>query len=269
MKLKPIHPLLLILAGLLLLMARVPVSAAPVYQEAVSSPTPQADGRILYYVQAGDTCASIADQFGVSETYLRTTNVLDENCFLREGQQLLLGIGGPSAASPTPGLSASTPTFTPTPTITEGGAAVICVLLYNDANGDGLRQETEFGVPDGAVSVTSSSGQYSQSLTTVLAIDPDTEDATRACFDQLEPGAYTISAAVPDGFNATTQLSFSIEIAPGDSSYVDFGAQSNTAAEAQNPARGSSPLLGIVGVLFLLGGIGLAIYTWTIMRRKK
>lgn len=268
MKLKSIYPLILILAGFLLVIAQFPVKAAPAFQETVPSPTPQPDGRIIYYVQAGDTCAIIAQRFGVTETYLRTTNVLDENCFLREGQQLLLGIGGPSAASPTPQSFVATATLQPTPILTEGGTSIICVLLYDDANGDGLRQETELGVPNGAVSVTSSSGQYSQSQTTVLAIDPDTLDATRSCFTDLQPGAYTVSAAVPDGYNATTGLSFSIETAPGDSSYVDFGAQSNAAQEAQNPSKSSSPLLGIVGALFLLGGIGMGIYTWRIMRKK-
>lgn len=268
MKLKPLYPLILIFAGLLMLIAQVPATAAPLPQTAVASPTPLPDGRIIYFVQAGDTCTSIADRFGVTETYLRTTNVLDENCSLREGQQLLLGIGGPASASPTPNAAAVTPTVEPTPTISEGGSAILCVLMYDDVNGDALRQETEFGVANGAISVTSSDGLYSQTQSTVSAIDPDTEDAARTCFENMQPGDYTISAAIPDGYNATTGLSFSLAIIPGDTIYLDFGAQSQAAAEAQNPTKKPSPLLGILGALFLLGGIGLGVYTWRILRKK-
>lgn len=268
MKLKPIYPLLVIFAGILMLMAQSPVTAAPARQEAVASPTPQADGQIIYIVKSGDNCENLSDLYGVSVEYIRTANLLDENCTLREGQRLLIGIGGPSVDAPTPGAAATPTTMQPTATIGEGGTAQVCVLLYNDVNGDGLRQETELGVADGAISLTSSSGQYSQTQGTISAIDPDTEDAARTCFKDLQPGAYTVSSAVPDGFNATTALSYAVDTVPGDTSVVDFGAQPNTAAEAQNPSKSSSPLLGIIGALFLLGGIGLGIYTWRTLRKK-
>jgi hypothetical protein len=206
--------------------------------------------------------------------YLRTTNQLNENCDLREGQQLLIGVGGPAASSPTPGPSPTSPPIQPTPTPGAGGTAIVCVLMYADLNGDGLRQEIEFGVDGGAVSLVSANGQYSQTLDTSSSLDVDDQDEDgdveeplRACFENLEPGIYTVSGGVPTGFNPTTTLNTTIEVVPGDTSYVDFGAQVQAVVEEPG-GKGPSPLLGVLGAALLLGGIGLGVYAWRILRKK-
>jgi hypothetical protein len=38
--------------------------------------------------------------------------------------------------------------------------------------------------------------------------------------------------------------------------------------DAGNPTSKRSPLLGIVGALFLLAGIGMGVYVWSLMRKK-
>jgi hypothetical protein len=82
-------------------------------------------------------------------------------------------------------------------------------------------------------------------------------------------GKYTVSAAVPDGYNPTTALTFSLDaVNPGDTYQFVFGAQAKTTTTGQNGGGGRSLLLGALGVLFLLGGIGLGVYTWRIMRKK-
>jgi hypothetical protein len=48
---------------------------------------------------------------------------------------------------------------------------------------------------------------------------------------------------------------------------VDFGTQVQTISTAE-PPKGTSPLLGVLGAAFLLGGIGLGIYAWRILRKK-
>lgn len=248
-------------------MSRTPAEAAPPFQAQFATPTPLPDGRIIYIVQPGDTCIRISLLTGVSVDYLRVTNQLNENCDLRAGQQLLIGVGGPAVVSPTPGPSPTPIPTQPTPTPGKGGTGEICVLLYLDANGDALRQESEPGVGGGAVSIVSLNGQFSQTLNTVSAVDPLTEDAQRACFTNLTPGTYTVSAAVPDGYNPTTVLNATIEVAPGDVSYLDFGAQPRTLEAA--PANDSpSPVLGVIGLLLVLGGVGLGLYTWQTMRRR-
>jgi hypothetical protein len=86
-------------------------------------------------------------------------------------------------------------------------------------------------------------------------------------------GEYTISVAIPGGFNATTATSFVLPLKAGDITYVDFGAQRN----AQNPppaalteptaAGQKSPLLGILGGLFVVAGIGLAVAASVMLRK--
>jgi hypothetical protein len=243
------------------------VRAAPgELQAAYPSPTPGPDGRIFYIVKAGDTCELISLMYGVSLDYLRTTNQLDANCTLREGQQLMLGLGGPSSASPTPGPSLIPTAALPTGTPVSGGTAEMCVLVYDDVNGDGLRQATEKAIPGAAISLTSLDGTYSQTLTT--AINPDATAYQGMCFSNVPMGKYNVSAAAPDGYNPTINLTSSVDVTAGDIDYIDFGVQSNTLAGANTPKTKPSPLLGIVGAVFLLAGIGMGIYVWSLLRKK-
>jgi hypothetical protein len=267
--------ILLLITGILLVWLQMPAAASPVQPQAqYATSTPLPDGRIIYIVQAGDTCTRISLLTGVSVDYIRTTNQLNENCDLKEGQQLLIGVGGPAVETPTTGPSPTPAPTQPTPTPSSGGTAEICVLMYVDINGDGMRQDIEFGVDNGAISVASSAGQYSQTLNTSSSLDTadqdddgDVEEPLRACFPDLQPGMYTVSAGVPAGFNPTTILNTSIELVAGDTTYVDFGTQVQVVTEdpAQPPP---SPLLGLVGIAFLLAGIGLGIYFWRIYKRK-
>jgi hypothetical protein len=271
MKLKSVFAIGVFLAGLLVLSATFSALAAPTAQGTVYfTPTPGPDGRIIYIVQAGDNCTSISLMTGVSQDYLRQTNHLDENCTVIEGQSLVIGIGGPSASSPTP-ISSAVPTAalpTATPALT--GSASVCVALFNDTNGDGMRQAdtdafdvyiaagTEPIVVGGAISLTSLTGLYSQTLDTAVGLDP-------VCFTDVPGGKYTVSAAVPDGFNPTTTLSTEVEVGPGDSVYVNFGAQIKVETDPVDGGK-SSPLLGVFGALLLLVGVGLGVYAW---RSKK
>lgn len=260
-----------LLTGLLILSMSYSALAAPPRQGVqFSTPTPGPDGRIIYIVKPGDTCTSIVLMTGITESYLRQTNNLNENCDLIEGQALVIGIGGPSLASPTTGPSptAIQPALTAEPT--QGGSATVCVALFNDVNGDGLRQAdtdaydeyiaeaTEPIVIGGAISLTSLTGTYSQTLDTVVGLNP-------VCFTDVPGGNYSVSAAVPDGFNPTTVLTHELEVNPGDSIYVNFGAQIKVGSSSSGGSR-SSPLLGIFGALLLLAGIGLGIYAWRVKK---
>jgi hypothetical protein len=48
----------------------------------------------------------------------------------------------------------------------------MCVV-FNDANGNAMREETEPAVEGGAVSVTENNGKYSASQDTVIPADPE------------------------------------------------------------------------------------------------
>jgi len=268
MRNKRILIIAVVLVTFLLLRLSFAALAAPAAQvQAYTTPTPGADGRIIYVVEEGDNCLRISLLTGVSMEFLRQTNHLDENCTILTGQQLVIGISAPAAASPTPGPSPTPTSVLPTPTPVSGGAAEVCVALYDDINGDGLRQAntdalgnylptgTEPIVAGGAISLTSLTGTYSRTLDTVEGYDP-------VCFTDVPDGKYSVSAAVPDGYSPTTVLNYSMEVKPGDITYVSFGTQvkSQTSTESETPTQ--SPILGVVGALLLLGGIGLGIFAW-------
>ena len=250
----------------------LPAQASPAAQVEFPSPTPGPDGRILYIVQAGDTCFRIQALYGITVDQLRALNPqLDENCTLTIGAELMLGIGGPAALSPTPGPSPTLapPTLTPTP---PPGTTEICVLLYDDVNGDALRQETEMGIAGGAVSVSNTAGTFSETKTTVSEIDPDLLEPVPTCFTDVPQGEYNISVAVPDNYNPTVDLTYTFAIKAGDRAFVPFGAQAQTeTAQETTPENGSdsggtSPIFGILGGLLLLGGLGLG---WYALQQRK
>ncbi len=129
------------------------------------------------------------------------------------------------------------------------------MLLYNDINGDSIRQEEEPSIPDGAISVSDQSDEVSLTETTLSGMEP-------FCFEELMQGEYTISVAVPDGYNPTTVLTYILVLDPGTETYIDFGAQISSVAvnDPSSPGGGRTLLLGIAGGVLLLGGIGLGVY---------
>jgi len=225
--------------------------------------TPGADGRIIYIVVEGDTCSSIALLHGIGVPQLRQLNSrLDENCTVTVGQQLVVGLAPANAptAGPAPTLPPVTPTATPV-----SGTTEVCVLLFDDMNGDALRQETEFGIDGGAVSLTNLNGSYSETQNTTSAIDPDLVEPIRSCFIDVPQGEYNVSIAVPDTYKPTMLLSYTLTVKAGDRASIDFGAQSKTvtAGESADPQQGGrSSVLGIFGLLLLLGGVGLGYYAY-------
>jgi hypothetical protein len=248
---------------LLALRTALAVQASPEGQVLqYATPTPGPDGRIIYIVQAGDSCLRISLLTGVTVDQIRSLNRLNETCDLREGLELLIGFGGPSASSPTPGPSPTPTEVLPTPTPVSGGLAEICVLLYDDVNGDGKRQETELAIAGGAVSVTNLKGGYSQTLNTVQG-DPEA-DFQGICFTGVPQGEYTVSVGIPDGFNATTALDYNLiganQVQAGNTVYLPFGAQPGSVAAADPAAEGRSPTIAIVGGLMLVVAGGLFWY---------
>ncbi len=239
------------------------VNAAP-HQQGFVTATAGPDGRILYTVVDGDNCVSVALKHGITLQQLRQFNTrLDENCTLVVGQQIVVGLAQPQPGptpipSPTPDLS----NITPTPF---EGTTEVCVLLFNDMNGDALRQETELGIEGGAVSLTNLNGSYSQTQITTSAVDPDLLEPVRTCFSDVPPGEYNISMAVPDGYNPTMRVTYTLSVKAGDRASVDFGAQSKTTTlneSAESGSAGRSPVLGLFGFLLLLTGVGLGYYAY-------
>ncbi|HEY5728774.1 MAG TPA: LysM peptidoglycan-binding domain-containing protein [Anaerolineales bacterium] len=267
MKTRNIFFVIVFLFILLLIGMVVPakgVNAAPDLQGFVTA-TPGPDGRILYTVVEGDNCSSVAVNHGITVQQLRQFNTrLDDSCGLNIGQQLVVGLAVPNVA-PTIGVI-STPTLPSVTATPFDGTTEVCILLFDDVNGDALRQETEFGIDGGAVSLTNLNGSYSQTQNTSSDIDPDLVEPIRSCFDDVPAGKYNISMAIPDGYNPTMSLSYTFDVKAGDRASVDFGAQSKTVTlediAATEGGGSRSPILGIFGFLLLLVGVGLGYYAY-------
>jgi hypothetical protein len=228
-----------------------PAQASDKLPQAVyQTPTPDVDGRIMYIVQEGETCLSISLLTKVPLDTLRALNNLDANCSIFSGQQLLLGV-----VTATPDLPTSEATVipsgpTPTPFL---GNGQICIVLFDDADGNASKADTEMIIPDGNISISDRTGAVSLTGKTLAGEEP-------VCFIDIPEGDYNISIAVPDGYNPTTSLNYPLSLKAGDLATIDFGAQLKSAGNGGGEEQ--SPLLGILGVALLLIGIGMGVYVW-------
>lgn len=239
----------LLMAALILFLVIFPVQAGTNPPQVVyATPTPGADGRIVYVVKAADNCISISLLTGVQLEELRRLNGLDEACTLQEGQQLLIGIADKPAqqATATPIGQVPTPTLPP-------GTGDICVYLFTDTNGNAIPDDSETALAGGAISVTDREGR--------ISLTGETNAVEAVCFEALIEGDYNISVAVPEGYNATTLLNYPLKLSGGDTSILDFGAQPGSQLIEPTPSEGGrSPLLGLIGAVLILGGAGLGFY---------
>ncbi len=237
--------------------------AAPGGQIPIYTPTPGPDGRIIYVVRANDTLMGIALIMNVPIEKLRELNNLSGDTIF-EGQKLLLGMGGPLEVTPTSGPTPTPTAILPTPSPVPG-KGTLCIILFNDLNGNAIREDGENSLPNGKISFGNPSGTVSQ------AVDSGAGEEHQ-CFPDLPEGPYSLSVAIPDGYNPTTATDHELVLGAGEPTYVNFGAQANSqtqAASAVIPETSDerSPILGIIGGLFLLAGIGLAVYGARVLRR--
>jgi LysM repeat protein len=240
-------------------LASVPgaVQARYVAQAAYQTPTPNLDGQILYTVQEGDTCTRIFLLTGVTIDAIITLNNLDADCAVFPGQQLLLGEVDPVTPTPEGPLPTQTP-GPPTPTPFEGSSQ-ICTALFEDLDGNQRRSATEMYLGGGVISVSNRIGTFSETKETVGG---DPAVVGLVCFEDLPEGEYNLSMGIPDGFNPTTSMNYSLMVTAGDTIVVDFGAQPSTQmVDVDIPSGGGrSPLLLAIGLFFLAGGAGLAFF---------
>lgn len=244
----------LLLLGTIVFLAQ-PVSAGTQPQVMYQTPTARPDGRVIYIVQPGDTCSRIYLLTGVTIEQLRTLNKLDQNCTIAPKQEILLKVVTP-VASPTVNPNVTSTPQLPTPTPFKGNGK-ICVLLFNDINGNAVHEDNEATLAGGAVSISDRLGGVSKTASTTDSGDP-------VCIEVPE-GEYNISMAIPAGYNSTTLLNQVLKVQAGETAILEFGAQSSSKvgpAAAQSPQKSgeSSLMLAILGGVLILGGAGLGLY---------
>jgi len=238
-------------------------TVVPVVQQPIYTPTPLPDGRIIYIVKRGDSLLRISIITGVPIDEIRgMNNIVGDKIIV--GQELLLGFGGPPEEIITPGPTPTPTSIIPTPT-PEPGFGHLCILLFNDLNGDSIRQEDEPSLPGGAISIKNRLGTVSLTEETGAGLEA-------YCFKNQPEGEYTISVAVPKGYNPTTKTSYQVTLEAGDETYVDFGAQANSEKLAEAPIvpkeGEKSPLLGIIGGVIIILGIGVALFANRLFKGK-
>ncbi|QYK51340.1 MAG: LysM peptidoglycan-binding domain-containing protein [Anaerolineales bacterium] len=266
-------PLLLMFASLLAVVAlsALPSQAAasPLFQSTPQPlPEPGPDGRILYTALPGDSPWLIAGKFNIAIEQLRILNSWGPDKVLQEGETVILGMASDATATAEPTsevVATTTPEGTP-------GTGTICVLLFDDVNGDAMRQDAELGIPGGAASVSERTGLASRQGDTLAQIDTTTGLPQAVCFSDLPGGEYTVSVAAPQGFNPTTAQSATIQLTPGDETSLNFGAQAGSSSgfNLLAPEEGGppSPLMGLLGVVLVIAGGGLGMYSWRLSRRR-
>jgi hypothetical protein len=252
--------------GLLLGGLRSPAVAAPLLQlTAFPTPTPGPDGRIIYIVQPGDTLWRVSAITGVSLDELRTLNNLGADEVIVTGQKLLLGLGGPAEQpTSTPGPSPTPAPQTPTATA-QPGSGTLCVLVFEDQNGDSLRQEEEPSIPGGAINVSDRGGNIAKTETTETGMEP-------ICFSELPEGDYNITVAIPEGFNPTTVVNYALRVEAGSETYLDFGAQPNAEQLVEAPpptGSGPTPAWGLLGGALIAAGIALGVVAGLLARSQR
>lgn len=253
---------LLIILGISLFTIAGDVVAYPDSQVFYYTPTPQTDGRIIYTVKQGDSCISIALLNNVSEDDLRLLNDLsgDACLFLSIGRELILGMAE-TDTGPSPEQTATL--ILPSP-IPFNGTGDLCVLLFEDINGNTLIDDDTVELPlaGGAISVNDRIGKVS--------LSEKTNNTGEICFEGLDEGEYTVSVGVPVGYNPTMLNSATLKLSAGDTVRIDFGAQISSAGEVEieeAPKANRSPFLGILGGLILVVGLAFGLYAIRIQRR--
>jgi hypothetical protein len=236
------------------IMLILPALASPVYAaQEINTGTPEGNGNIYYIVKTNDTCEGIALLNNISLDDLRSQNQLElGDCDnLTIGRKLLIAVV-PTAAvtvgpSPTPTSSLPTP-------IPPKGVGSICIYLFNDINGNAITETGETSLPGGQINITSADGSYSGTAAT-------NSDNTASCFTDISEGEYTISVAIPEGYNATTTQNYVEILKAGDTATVNFGAQESSRVNSSAGSSGSV-LLAILGGIILIVGVGFGFYAY-------
>ena len=154
------------------------------------------------------------------------------------------------------------------------GIGTICVMAYDDINGDGIRALDEAGL-EGVSFAVNTGGETVGTFTTSAT-------EIQHCFSELTPGEYTVSWTGAN-LTATTDQTWSTTVEAGGTVSREFGAQSTLPLEdtdssisgpnGEREAGRGIPnwllaLLGALGAMFILAGIGVGIY-FVVIRRQR
>jgi type VI secretion system secreted protein VgrG len=154
--------------------------------------------------------------------------------------------------TPTPtNTPTSTPVHTPTPTVTltptptaTPQTGEVCVLSYDDRNGNRVRDPGEPLLPYAVFSISDSRSVIETYSTNGLH-EP-------RCFRNLPPLVYFVSEMSPPGYESTTHDSWGISLQTGSTINLEFGnraqvAPTPTPSPTPEPSPTPSTFLSVIG----------------------
>ncbi len=224
------------------------------------TPTPRPDGAIVHTVVAGDTLFGISLEYNVDVQDIYDLNGLDSQSLLSIGQEIVIATTGDAlpAATATPEAVDTTPEVLPTATaqIVTGGQpstgdlpaapaadkAAVCVLAFDDANGDLFREADggEMLLPNAQISLLARSGP----------VDSRTTDGISEpwCFNDLEPGNYILRHTAPPGYVLTDGGQTNFTLDPGEVESIELAYTRDASATAAGETALPNPSTSEDGV---------------------
>lgn len=260
-----------------------PLPPTPEAQPTPAAPTPPPAGAVTHTVVEGDTLFGLALQYGVDVAQLRQLNAerLGPGDLLTVGQIVVISVPvpepTPTATPPAAGTAVSATAGAP---LTAAGTAALCVLAYQDRNGDTLRQPDSDSLLPNAQYTLIAEGGTSQTYTTNGLSEP-------YCFQNLPPGRYTLRQTPPTGYRPTGPTEWLMQLADGQvyTQETGYAREQESTAEpgALTPAPATpapTPTSGWIASLptgLLVGGavvaglalVGVAGYLFWLLRRRR
>ena len=238
--------------------------------------TPRPDGAVVHTVVSGDTLFGISLAYGVPLDELYRLNNMNSQSLLQIGQEIVVSV----AAVPTP-----TPTLEVTPEVVvteiatpESGTpapaankARLCVLAFQDGNGDMFRQDGEMLLPNAQVSVLGTAGPVGERTTDGLS-EP-------WCFEDLEPGQYIVRHTAPSGYTQSDAGQWNLLLPAGQTTNLELGYMRDASGDSEGGEQGQATptatpeeggggkgvtnvlnvVLRVAGVLVLLLAVGVLV----------
>jgi len=172
-----------------------------------------------------------------------------------------VGNGPPKTAVATQTAAPARPAQ-PTPVSTARGPSEICIMLYDDANGNGALDSNEGLIPGGQLSLLDpGTGAVLKTYTTTPA------DTNGHCFTGLTAGLYTVAAVAPAGYNATMEASVRQQVLAGQHYQLNFGAQPSAGRRSGGGIDIFTASVTALGVVLMLAAVGVAALLILLRRR--
>ncbi|PJF22052.1 MAG: hypothetical protein CUN56_07945 [Phototrophicales bacterium] len=207
--------------------------------------TPAADGSIIHIVQSGETLSAIAQAYGLTvEDILPLNPDITNPRLIFTGQRINIRLAEGATVPSTPVSQTNTPQIAPPPATLPGGVNNIVAATFTlppvaqaDADANNMTQTGEICVntyEDTNINNKIDVSEVPLAGSTITLLQRETGETVMQhtttgerdnfCFQDLQSMGYIVVASVPEGYGFTTSSSFQVELTPGASFTLLFGA---------------------------------------------